>query len=379
MIFALAGDVGDPDISRDFGACDWTRLLQAAAQENAVIALHNAVKQARHDGVPLGVARQIACLALQAELRMRRLERRLEQVLAALCEVGIHVTLLKGAALAPTLYGSFVARPMHDLDLLVDKDRALEAREVIRALGWTRDPSVPGDDAYAGHHHLPPLLDSSGSGLRLEIHTEIIPRDNPFALRTPDLLGDAREVSVGAARASVLSTTHHAVYATIHFAWSHELHLGAWHAIRDLGTLARRGFLDWSAFVKTAKSWRAETCAYWTLRLGRSLAALPVPDDVLRELEPRLPDFLLAFLERHFTQSALRSANVCPSVRLNRELWSVAIQPRRSGHGDIRPWLASSALIEERRRLEPRPPTARGALARLGSIRRWSGYLARIV
>ena len=378
LIFALAGDLTDPAIARDFQGCDWPRLMQAAAQENAIIALHGVIKQARPAELPVTIERQIACLALRAEFRMRQLARRLDEAVSALTTAGMQVTLLKGAALAHTVYGSFAARPMNDLDLLIDERDALAAREIIRGLGWTRDPSVPGDEAYATHHHLPPLLDASGSGLRLEIHTALLPPDNPFAVSRAELARDARAVSVGSSRAGVLSTVHHAVYATVHFAWSHELHLGAWHVFRDLGALARRGLLDWSAFVETAISWRAGSCAYWTLRLGRVLAGLPVPDEVLRALEPSLPGIILSRLERHFIQGVLQTGT-CPSVRLNRELWTVAMQPQRSGHGASRPWLASTALIEERRRLGPVHPPRRGPLARLGQVIRWSRYLARIV
>ena len=379
LVFALAGDVADAAFARALPGCDWSRLFSAATQENAVIALRGALRLASRSEVPVVIERQIACVALHAEVRMRRLERRLEEALLALSAAGIQVTVLKGAALASTVYNGFASRPMNDLDLLVDDAQAAAAKEVVRGLGWTRDPTVPADDAYAGHHHLAPLLDASGSGLRLEIHTELLPLENPFAISRADLARATRDVRIGAARAGVLSTVHHAVYATIHFAWSHELHLGAWHTFRDLGTLARRGLLNWDDFVETAQAWRAGTCAYWTLRLGRTLAALPVSDDVLRRLAPRLPDVILDRLERHFIQTALRSGSTCPSVRLNRELWNLAMQPGPSGHGESRPWLASAALMEERRRLEARPPAWRGPLARVGRVFRWSRYLAQMV
>ena len=379
LVFALAGDIADGALARAIEQCDSSRLVAAAIRENAVITLSAALQRARHAGTEVPIAREVAYLALHAELRMRRLERRLEEVLVALAAANIEVTLLKGAALATTVYGSFAARPMNDLDLLVDADRALEAREIVRAHGWMRDPTLAGDSAYASHHHLPPLLDASGSGLRLEIHTELLPPDNPFSLSRAELARDSREVCVGSARARVLSPTHHALYAAIHFAWSHQLHLGGWHAIRDFGALARRGLLSFDSLVDTASAWRAGTCLYWTLRLGRTLSGLPVADDVMARLEPRLPRALLRRLERHFVQTALRSDDICPSVRLSRELWNLAMQPRKSGHRGYRPWLASTALIENGGRRVEEFPGPRRPLDRLGHVFRWGRYLVRMV
>ena len=377
LVFALAGDVTDGELARGLKQCDSSRLVAAAVRENAIIAVSAALQRARRAGAAVPMAREVAFLALEAELRMRRLERRLQEVVAALTAANIDVTLLKGAALATTVYGSFAARPMNDLDLLVAADRALEAREIVRANGWMRDPTLAGDSAYANHHHLPPLLDASGSGLRVEIHTELLPPDNPFGLSREELARDSREVRVGSARAWVLSPTHHAVYAAIHFAWSHQLHLGGWHAIRDFGVLTRRGLLDYDALVDTARAWRAGTCLYWTLRLGRTLSGLPVPDDVLGRIEPRLPEALLRPLERHFVQTALRTGDVCPSVRLSRELWNVAMQPKKSGHRGYRPWLASTALIENGGRRMEELPGPRTPRDRLGHMFRWGRYLVR--
>ena len=375
LIFALAGGAELDTLVPQLDACDWARLLHIAILENAVIALGRLVRRGGPHRVPAAVERQIAYIALQAQFRMRRLEKRLEEAVLALEAAGIQVALLKGAALAHSLYGSFTARPMNDVDLLVDADRAREAREIMFANGWMADPTLPGDDLYVGHHHLPPLVDVAGSGLRLELHRALLPRDNPFDFSLDDLLRRTRVVTVGRATARALSLTEHAVYCTVHFAWSHELRLGAWHAFRDLGTMLQRGALDWTLFVDTANAWRARTCSYWTLRLARALSGLQVPDDVLRKLEPRLPEAILQRLERHFTQGVLRNPEACPSVRLERELWNVAMQPRRNGHGDLRPWTASPDLMRERRLLDLSPPRT-GPRERVGHMLRWSRYLA---
>jgi hypothetical protein len=344
VVFRLAGANPLGDVVDLRAVTDWPRLLQLASDENAVIALRDHLRQGSGRTLPLTFARQLAVLSLDREFRMRVLQQRLEQALAALNAVGIESLLLKGGALANTVYGSFAARPMRDLDLLVRPDRADEARAVLRTMGWRSDPDLPGDPTYETHQHLPPLLDAEQTGLRLEIHRNVIASGHPFHFTDAEIWGSARAIPVGRTTALVMHPTHHAAHIAIHFAWSHMLKLGAWHAFRDLALMDATGYLDWNALVSTAKRWRASTCCYWTLHLAESLAGLSIPEGVLGRLRPRLPESARRALTRHFTNTLVRRGLTCPSTRLEKGLWSIGMQPRRQGHGDVRPWLVSRDL-----------------------------------
>jgi hypothetical protein len=101
-----------------------------------------------------------------------------------------------------------------------------------------------------------------------------------------------------------------------------------------------------------------------------------VPADIIEQLRPRMPETVLSQLERHFTAQLLRSEQACPSVTLERALWSLAIQPRRSGHRRIRPWTVSIDLLAERAR-QMDPGTVRAPL--LVHMKQCSRYLASCV
>jgi putative nucleotidyltransferase-like protein len=324
---------------------DWRRVLQLAADENAVIALRDYLRSEKWRIVPPDVQRHLAMLALDREFRMRLLEKRLEESLTALNAAGIEVMLLKGAALASTVYGSFAARPMRDIDLLVKPERADEARALISDLGWAADPELPGDESYTTHHHLPPLRDTGASGLRIEIHRALVARGHPFRFSEAEIWSAARVVSVGSARTLVMHPVHHAVHIAIHFAWSHMLKMGAWHAFRDVASLSAAGLVDWDDFVRVARRWGASSSCYWTLRLGRVLSDLPVPDSVLTSLRPHLPDLMRGPLTRHLANCFLSGVRRCPSVRLDQALWVLAMLPRGDGHGSARPWSVSKDLL----------------------------------
>ena len=344
LVFHLARAAASSAHNVEFDSVtDWPRVLQLAATENAVIALRDQLRLEQARVVPLDVQRYVAMLALDREFRMRLLQNRLEQSVEALSAVGIEAMLLKGGALANTIYKSFADRPMRDIDLLVHPDRADEARAVMLDLGWAPDPDLPGDQSYATHHHLPPLRDTRASGLRLEIHRALAPRGHPFRFMEEEVWKEARVADVGKARALVMHPVHHAVHIAIHFAWSHMLRAGAWHAFRDLNTMAAAGALDWAHFVTVARSWGASSCCYWTVQLANAISDLQVPTAVLDDLKPFWPEAIRRALQRHLTNAVVLN-DPCPSVRLDQTLWELAIVPRHDGHGATRPWTVSKDL-----------------------------------
>jgi|1185.fasta_scaffold03418_3 hypothetical protein len=343
LVFALAGPrTSWPELETQ--SLDWPRLLAIASKHRAVIATRRYFSHSEADRIPREAELQLAVLALDAKQRMLRLEQRLQESLAALHDAGISVTLLKGAAIGLGVYCAMAERMMSDIDLLVDAEQVLDARDVLKRVGWVMDASLPGDESYAGHHHLPPLLDVSGTDCRLELHTAILPTAHPFDLPHRAIQGASRELRVGNTPVRVLGATHYALHVATHWAWANELVDGAWNAFRDLATLIERGMLNLEHFAQEAIVWRAATCAYWTLRLGSRLAGLPAPTAVMRRLKPPLPEAVLSRLERHFLRQLLDRRDSCPSITMTRALWSLAICPTQSGHGVTRPWLALPEL-----------------------------------
>lgn len=364
-----------PDTSR---VTSWRRVLQLASDENALIALRDSFRHAGDAIPPREVERQLAILSLDREFRMRRLRERLEQLLVALNRAKIDVLLLKGGALAASIYGSFASRPMRDIDLLVRPERADEVRAMMLDLDWLSDPELPDDQSYSTHHHLPPLRDAVATGLRLEIHRSLLPIGHPFGFTDDEIWLAAQSVRVGAGSALAMHPSHHAVHIAIHFAWSHMMKLGAWNSFRDLDALRSANAIDWSSFTATALRWGASTCCYWTLRLAGVLSGMVVPDNVMRQLAPRLPEVVRRPLTRHFVNSVARTEPACPSTRLDQALWTLAMQPHRDGHRDIRPWLVSRDLLVAFNARERQTEEA-GAESPLLLMRRSSRYISGIL
>jgi hypothetical protein len=353
---------------------DWERLTAFALLENAVTLLDERISHVPETLVPAEQRDRIARLALVWTFKLKLLERRLDDSLRALSRAGIEVILLKGAALVATTYRSFTERPMADIDILVDTARAREAHALMQLNGWALGSNGQPADAWDKHHHLPPLSDTSGSGLRLEIHVAPIPPGHPFDFDFAYVALEAQTVFLAGTQVRVPENHVHAVHSAIHFAWSHRFESGGMNAFRDLATLASSDQFSWMRFVEIAKQTRATACCYWTVRLAQSLTGLVVPDNVLEKLAPPINKVFLPLLEEHFSQLVLRSERACPSVALRYRLWAFALQTRSLVGEESMEWdLAARADGPQRMRL------LRRVGSHLNRARQWLLYLSCLI
>jgi hypothetical protein len=323
---------------------DWPRLGTLVKREGATPIVWQWLQRIGFRRMPAAVESAWRRLAMVAEFQSAHLEHRLHDAVELLATRGIDVMLLKGSALAHTTYASFADRPMGDVDLLLRRDRAQEAWTLLQRHGWAWPSTHWPTELYAGHQHLPPLLDTRGDGVRLELHVDLLPGGHPFDLAGDGLWADATRVSLhGGQSALVPAPIRQLLHLCIHFAWSHMMEWGSWRTLRDVDRLTRRHAVAWDGFTTLAHETRGATCCYWTLRLARNLGDAPIPDGVLRTLRPPLPAFVLDRLERHYTRQLFPSEGRCPSATLDRQLWQLGIAPRWSNHGSARPWQGEGA------------------------------------
>lgn len=350
---------------------NWQWLIDVAELERATRVAWDRFRSLGVQPQPEANRLRMENLATIAAFRAEHLKARLRETLAVLVREGIEVVLLKGAALATTVYTSFLDRPMGDLDLLVAPEDAERAHIALRAAGWTWDEATFPRARYAGHHHLPPLDDAAGTGVRLELHTGIAIDGHPFALTLADMRARWRGVPVGDTSACVPCPEHLLLHEAVHFAWSHVLSFGAWRTARDIQLMALSGTVDWDLFVEDTRRHRAETCAYWTLLLSRLLAGASVPDSVLERTRPQIGLLSQRILQRHFVYHLLPIESDWPSQRLRRRMWERAIQPERYGHGARRPWEFDERWPE----LDP-AAARQGEAPRMGSrLGVWARYV----
>jgi hypothetical protein len=370
LLLTAGGEKNDPAIRALLAQpLDWAKVAWLAEQERASPVLWRRLSAI----APLPEAAQpLHRMSMVSEFRMAHLEARLLSALDTLQDADIEPVLLKGAALALTVYGSFVARPMSDVDLLVPRDEVKGAHDALIASGWTEGiDNTP--EFYQGHHHLQPLIDSQGTGTSLELHTSLFFEGHPFALTSDDIRRRAEKVVVGGRTALVPSVHDQLLHLCLHFAWSHMMATGAWRAFRDLDALLRTDRVNWKEFTQLALDARGGSACYWTFRLARAVAGIQVPTWVERALMPPEPEFALRRLEQHFTYDLLPTENITPSLWLSYTMWRAGLRPRWSGHGRVRPWDRADELLAAER-----PGRFKRLVMHIRNARSWSRY-ARLV
>lgn len=313
---------------------DWGRVGELAEREKLVPVLWARLGEGRRR-IPDAMGRRLHAQATVTEFRMSLAETTLADCLARLHSAGIEVMLLKGAALALTVYGGFTDRPMGDLDILVRPDQAERAWQLLRDAGWQLE-FERGGEFYSRHHHLAALVAPGGLPLVMEVHRMMMPAIAPFLIDPEAPWRTARRVELRGHRALVPSDEYQLLHLSVHLAWSNMLILGLGRTVRDVTMMAAARTIDWDAFASLAEQAKAATCAYWTLELARTLGGAEVPAEVTRRLRRSVGARPVELLARSHVATAM--VRNCPSVHLARGLWVMAIRPGASGHGRARPW-----------------------------------------
>jgi hypothetical protein len=333
MALLLAASRGDPtheSVRRLMaGNLDWVELTRLAIESHATPGLWNVVSAFPDLPAEAAVLQSVAVINDFRRYHIRSLTARVTRELA---QHGIEVLALKGAAVLAGGVARPTPRTMSDIDLLVVRGSPEDAWNICRKNGWTLVNEAWTQELYHAHHHLAPLLDPDGVNVGLELHRTLLPGIDRLGVDVAGFVARSRVVTVDATPVRVPAVEDLLLHTCLHFAWSNKLHRGAWHAFADIHAIRADPAFSWDRFLAIATSRRAKKCCYWTLRLGRAMADLVVPDDVLRRLDPSEGGRYATLLERHFAiQIASQDAEESVAQVVRRWLWFAAMQePLRS-------------------------------------------------
>jgi len=330
MALLLAASRGDPareSVRRLMaGGINWVELTRLAIESHATPGLWDVVS--RFPDLP-AEAEILQSVAVLNDFRRYHIRSLTARVIRELSKEGIEVLALKGAAMLAGAVARPTPRTMSDIDLLVIRGSPEVAWQICRRNGWTLVNESWTQELYQAHHHLAPLLDPDGVKVGLELHRTLLTGVDRMGIDVPAFIARSRVVMVGDTPVRVPSVEDLLLHACLHFAWSNKLHRGAWHAYADVHSILADEKFDWDRFLASASSRRSKLSSYWTLRLGRAVADLPVADEILKRLDPLDGGRYGPLLERHFaTQITNLNTEASVAQRARRWLWFTAMQER---------------------------------------------------
>jgi len=205
--------------------------------------------------IPNAIDEKLEVVYYQSLRRNALLFRELECVLHSLAAQQITVILLKGAALAETVYGNIALRPMDDLDLLVRHEDARGALATLTALGYTRmGPKEKRADA-AIEFEIEAVLRKPGPvNTQIEVHWGLL--DSPYyqhRLPMTWFWETARPLRVGGAEGLMLGAEAQILHLCAHLVLGHHGEGLRWlHDVAEV-LYYDRGQLDWDALLAKAQ------------------------------------------------------------------------------------------------------------------------------
>jgi hypothetical protein len=216
-------------------------------------------------------------------VRSLHMERQLQEIIEGFQEQGVRVLVLRGPALAFSLYTDPAMRPSCDLDLLVAPENVIQARDILESLGYrclakrfetSREffreecfihQENPGNkfpvDLHWVHWELHPFFKGSE-----EVDIE-------------DLFERARKVETPNLAFETLHPVDYLIHSAIHLVMIHKNGMRlSW--IYDTALLAQHLHVpdDWKTLQERSVAWRARLPLEQCLKMAQVWIGLELPD-----------------------------------------------------------------------------------------------------
>ena len=283
---ARTGDAGLHNINDALGSgLDWKYLTTNALYHGVAPLLYRSLE--RIDDVSLVPERVIAVLRERYYVTLARNMIHYDELGKALrmfADSGIDVIVLKGGALAETVYRDIGLRPFADVDIMVREDDLKRAKEVMAEIGYILDerisPEAHNEEFGCDLHYV------INEGHVLEIHWHIARRtgnDRYTKIRIDELWERALPAKVTDVDTLVLSPEDLLLHLCIHLP-RHRYNRLIWFC--DIAEVVRQSDLDWDYLAETARRYRTMAYMYYGLRFTDDLLGCDVPAHVLEGLKP---------------------------------------------------------------------------------------------
>jgi Uncharacterised nucleotidyltransferase len=307
----------------ELNTSDWETMRTMALQHRLSPLLHwRLARSAEHLNIPQSFLHTIAADFRKHTSRSLYLQYEIVRIHRVLRERGITAVFLKGAFLALQVYPHAALRPLRDIDVLVPRQRAMEAFDALLKIGFMRTAYAPGDPTAATDclKHLPSLA-SPSSPVAIELHTRLFhPPDNPTS-RQPEPADDPavwkrllhREMA--GEQIAFLSAADQLLHLIVHAVFDHRLSNGPL-VLTDIAGLVKRTEIHWPTFwtMAAAGGW-TRGCALLLRVADRFCGPLTFASPAFADL-PQLPEDLVT------TTATLMLADYSqqPNTRLRTDL-----------------------------------------------------------
>lgn len=220
--------------------------------------------------------------ARRLRLRSALLRLELARLAIGLEEEGCAPIVLKGAALAHTVYADPGDRYFGDLDILVPKDRLDAATRVVEASGYATSRHARAAVEKYDRHHFHRVLVSQ-AGVRVELHWDLTRPASPIRFDLAGFRERCRTIDAEGVALRVPSDGDQVLHAACQCAKDGFLEL---RRVVDATLLARRGAFDEADLAGRARRQGLATPTWVLAALAEELGGATIPADFTRAVRP---------------------------------------------------------------------------------------------
>ncbi len=263
---------------------DWGYVLRTARWHGVLPLVHWHLREMEPGLLPAGVRERLKDSFEKTQRRNLFLALQVCAILKRFAAHGIPAIPYKGPTLAMAAYGRVGFREFSDLDILVNKQDVLRAKEILVAEGFRPGSALtePQERALVESQHAYWLVRDDRT-VTVELHWEISPRHVSLLLEPERLWERLQPVTI--AGTTVLTLAPEVLLPSLceHGA-KHMWERLAW--ICDIAELTRAGpDLDWVRIVGEARRTASERMLALGLHLATDLLGAPMPEAVRRRAE----------------------------------------------------------------------------------------------
>jgi len=268
---------------------DWDYLLQMSKTHRLAPLLYYHLHQTDHEHqIPQCIIDQLHNTYYSNLARNIPLSYELDKILNVFKKKGIPIVVLRGLALAQTIYKNIALRVTADIDLLVQKKDLSRVAKTLLELEFTSSQSGFITKEYSAELCFAKQGASGGKGLGsavIDVHQEItssIRLKKIIKTDTERVIRRARPVRIKDVNMLVMTPEDLLLHLTLRHCFQRLIRLCD---IADV-IKAKKDKLNWQSLLQKAKENRLSIITYYTLYYARQLLEAPVPEHVLKELAP---------------------------------------------------------------------------------------------
>lgn len=215
------------------------------------------------------------------------LEHELPKILHAFREANIPLMVLKGPALAYTIYPRPRLRTYHDIDVLISPQDLSQAHELLTQMGYAFYEEFRAnviDNKRTGYNYLKKHA-ASWLEVLIELHTAPHPSEIGTQFDVAVLWEKAQPLEIQGESVLTMDPVNHLLYLCWHYRF-HGFTRLLW--LYDLVMMVRAtdAAMDWDTLVQAAQDQRLATTLYYCLSWCRDLFGVDIPAQVFTRLRP---------------------------------------------------------------------------------------------